>query len=103
MSQHDDDAIAAFIRASGVTRCPTACAAPTQAVVAAADRLALRQLAERRDAASETIREARARHPSGAPSLGWNIWDKELHKTSPLRRCLHACAEINRPFPGFDA
>jgi hypothetical protein len=49
MSQHDDDAIAAFIRASGVTRCPTACVAPTQAVVAAADRLALSKLAEQRE------------------------------------------------------
>ena len=49
MSQHDDDAIAAFIRASGVTRCPTACVAPTQAVVAAADRLALSQLADQRE------------------------------------------------------
>src|ERR1700693_1220135 len=48
MSQHDDDAIAAFIHASGVTRCPTACAAPTQAIIAAADRLALRPPAERR-------------------------------------------------------
>jgi hypothetical protein len=49
MSQHDDDAIAAFIRANGVTRCPTACVAPTQAVVAAADRLALSKLAEQRE------------------------------------------------------
>ena len=35
--------IAAFIRTKGVTRCPTACAAPTHAAGSAADREALRQ------------------------------------------------------------
>ena len=70
MALHDDDAITAFIRAKGVTRCPTACAAPTQAVLAAADRLVLRQRGERREAARETIREARARHLSEELSLG---------------------------------
>jgi|HubBroStandDraft_6_1064221.scaffolds.fasta_scaffold2660196_2 hypothetical protein len=81
MSQHDDDAIAAFISASGVTRCPTACAAPTQAVIAAADRLALRQLAERREISWEVKQAARAYHPSRNLRL----------------------AEINRPFAGVDA
>jgi hypothetical protein len=41
---HDDEyraAVAAFIRAKGITRCPTACALPTQATVPAADRAAL--------------------------------------------------------------
>jgi hypothetical protein len=33
-----DAAVAAFIRNKGVTRCPTACLAPTQASVSAADR-----------------------------------------------------------------
>ena len=42
--------ITAFIRTKGVTRCPTACAAPTQASGSDADRTALRQQAERRDA-----------------------------------------------------
>jgi hypothetical protein len=50
-------AIAAFIRAKGVTRCPTACAAPTHASGGEADRAALRQRAERR----EMMRQEKAR------------------------------------------
>jgi hypothetical protein len=53
-------AVAAFISSNGITRCPTACALPTQAAPAAADRAALqcyavlrsqsrRQRAARRD------------------------------------------------------
>jgi hypothetical protein len=34
-------AVAAFLRAKGVTRCPTACALPTQGTIAATDRAAL--------------------------------------------------------------
>jgi hypothetical protein len=34
-------AVAAFIRSKGITRCPTACALPTQGTVPAADRAAL--------------------------------------------------------------
>jgi stress response protein YsnF len=45
--QEHETAVAAFIRARGVTRCPTACAVPTQASVAEADRAALRERAER--------------------------------------------------------
>jgi hypothetical protein len=45
-----DAQIAAFIRAHGVTRCPTACAAPSQASGNAADRAALRQRADQREA-----------------------------------------------------
>jgi hypothetical protein len=41
-------AIEAFIRNNGITRCPTACALPTQGIVAAADRAALQRYAERR-------------------------------------------------------
>ena len=48
--QEHDAAVAAFIRARGVTRCPTACAVPTQASVAEADRAALRDRAERLEA-----------------------------------------------------
>jgi hypothetical protein len=58
MSPRDYEAeIAAFIRAKGITRCPTACAAPTQASGSAADRAALRQRAEER----ETARQERLR------------------------------------------
>ena len=49
--------IAAFIMAKGVTRCPTACAAPTHASGNAADRAALRERAER----LEALREERSR------------------------------------------
>jgi len=52
-----DAAIAAFIRTKGITRCPTACAAPTRASGNAADRAALRQRAER----LEAIRQEKAR------------------------------------------
>jgi len=45
-----DADIAAFILARGVTRCPTACAAPTRASGSAADQAALRERAERREA-----------------------------------------------------
>ena len=39
MSDNDyEEAIAAFISKRGVTRCPTACLAPTQAKISAADR-----------------------------------------------------------------
>jgi hypothetical protein len=34
-------AVAAFIRSNGVTRCPTACALPTQGTISAIDRAAL--------------------------------------------------------------
>ena len=61
MTQQDQDAIAAFIRAKGVTRCPTACAAPTQAAVATGDRRELRRRDEEREAAWEAAREERLR------------------------------------------
>jgi hypothetical protein len=57
MSRNYEAEIAAFIRAKGVTRCPTACAAPTHASGDAADRAALRE----RAAKLEAIREERAR------------------------------------------
>ncbi len=41
-------AIADFIRAKGITRCPTACLLPTQGSVAAADREALEAHATQR-------------------------------------------------------
>src|SRR5258707_6920133 len=102
MALHDDDVITAFIRASGVTRCPIACAAPTQAVVAAADRLMLRQRAERREAARETIREARARPLSDEPNLGWKIRGEELYEGFLPGRCPLVC-EIDRHLTGFGA
>jgi hypothetical protein len=65
MSDEDCDAIAEFIRSKGVTRCPTACVLPTQALVGAADRAALEEHAITRD------RRLRARAASG--------WGRLLH------------------------
>jgi hypothetical protein len=54
MNQQDyDAAVAAFINAKGVTRCPTVCASPTQASIAETDRSALRLLNEQREARRE--------------------------------------------------
>jgi hypothetical protein len=37
------------------------------------------------------------------PNLGWSALDDgQLCKTPPLRRCLHARAEIKLRFPDFD-
>jgi hypothetical protein len=68
MSPRDYEAeIAAFIRANGITRCPTACAAPTQASGSAADRSMLRQRAEERETArQERLRQFWLRTVSGA-------------------------------------
>jgi hypothetical protein len=44
-------AITEFLRNKGVTRCPTACAAPTVGTVAEVDRAALRSYEDAREAA----------------------------------------------------
>jgi hypothetical protein len=52
MSQSEYEAqIAAFILRKGVTRCPTACAVPTQASITEADRAALQRRSEQYEAA----------------------------------------------------
>lgn len=52
MSQNEyDAAIAEFMRTKGITRCPTACAVPTHADVPVADRVALRNHCDAREAA----------------------------------------------------
>ena len=57
MSRQEHEAeIAAFIRVKGVTRCPTAFAAPTHAANDPNDRAALRQRAEH----LEALRQERA-------------------------------------------
>lgn len=68
MKQSTEAEIAAFIRAKGVTRCPTACAAPTHASGSAADRAMLRERAERLEASrQEKSRQFwTARAPSAA-------------------------------------
>jgi hypothetical protein len=49
-SQNYEAEIAAFIRTKGVTRCPTACVAPTHASGGASDRAALRRRTEQLEA-----------------------------------------------------
>ncbi len=61
MSQTEyEAAVAEFIRKKGVTRCPTACLAPTQGSVAAADQAALRRRAQEHEELLEERRRALA-------------------------------------------
>ena len=57
-----ESAVAEFIRSKGVTRCPTACLAPTQGSIAVTDRVELRRRAEQR----EMLREERMRRANAA-------------------------------------
>jgi hypothetical protein len=54
-------AVAEFIRTKGVTRCPTACVLPTQGLVPATDRAALKEYAVARDRLRQAKAESRAR------------------------------------------
>jgi hypothetical protein len=60
-------AVAAFIRRNGITRCPTACALPTQAAPAAADQAALQRYAALRS-------QSRRRQAAGRQSPGRARW-----------------------------
>jgi hypothetical protein len=53
--------IAEYIRTKGVTRCPTACAVPTQGSVTDADRAALEEYRSERDRQRRAKAAARAR------------------------------------------
>jgi hypothetical protein len=63
-------AVAAFIRDYGITRCPTACAVPTQATIGAADRAALAKYAADRQSRQLDI-SARERLFLGLLGPGW--------------------------------
>ena len=54
-------AIVEFLRAKGVTRCPTACALPTQGTISATDRAALESYAIGRARARRQRQAARER------------------------------------------
>ena len=54
-------AVAAFLRNKGITRCPTACAVPTQGTVADDDRAALEDYATARARSRRQRRAARER------------------------------------------
>ncbi len=63
---HQDEhaaAVAAFIRSRGITRCPTACALPTQGTIAAADRAALEDYAAARGRSRQQKSAARLARP----------------------------------------
>ena len=65
--------VAAFIRAKGVTRCPTAFAAPAHGTTGAVDRAALQE----RAACRELIREERERQATArrlGASRGLSAW-----------------------------
>jgi len=47
--EEHEAAFTAFIRSNGITRCPTACALPTQATPGPADRIALQRYAALRN------------------------------------------------------
>ena len=64
-------AVAAFIRAKGITRCPTACALPTQGTVPAADRAALEDYANTRALTRQKRATARRQSLPGPAAAGW--------------------------------
>lgn len=67
-----EDAIAAFIRRRGVTRCPTACATATQASPPPADRAALARYNDARERWRQS-RSTALRSPwSQLPPGGWH-------------------------------
>ena len=62
VSEHNcDSVIAEYIQKKGVTRCPTACAVPTQASVSKADQAALEEYAVERARQRREKAVARAR------------------------------------------
>jgi hypothetical protein len=63
--QEHDAAVAAFIHARGITRCPTVCVVRTQGSVAEADRLALRRRDEEREARRDKRHRQTAAHRFG--------------------------------------
>jgi hypothetical protein len=63
-------AVAAFIRTRGITRCPTACVLPTQATVAAADRVGLENYATVRNRSRRQKIAARERLVMDPPGPG---------------------------------
>lgn len=62
---HSAVAVALFLRTKGVTRCPTVCAVPTQAIVADADRAAYRAHVAAKEAAR--LEKARSLRLPGRP------------------------------------
>ena len=70
MGQNEyEAAVAAFIRARGVTRCPTACALPTQGSITAKDRAALADYAISRARSRRQRQAARERSFWAAQAL----------------------------------
>jgi len=63
-------AVAAFIQSNGITRCPTACALPTQATPGPTDRAALQRYAALRSQFRRRQQRARDRSFWAAKVLG---------------------------------
>ena len=65
MSQNEyDAAVAEFMRTKGITRCPAACAVPTHTDLPTADRVALRNYSDAKEAAR--MERARSYQPFAA-------------------------------------
>ncbi len=65
MCQNEEEyqaAVAVFLGSKGVTRCPTACALPTQGTIAATDRAVLEEYAAARERSREKRIAARERY-----------------------------------------
>ena len=77
-SEEYEAAVAAFIRRNGVTRCPTACALPTQAAPAAADQAALQRYAALRSRRSLRTPAVMASNLQVSPSL-------DVFNTAPVQ------------------
>jgi hypothetical protein len=68
ISDHNNNAVIdEYIRTKGVTRCPTACAVPTQGSVDKADRAALEEYAVTR------ARQRRERAAAARARLFWSV------------------------------
>ena len=58
--EEHEAAVAAFIRNNGITRCPTACALPTQATLDPADRMALQRYVAQRNRKQQAMGRGRS-------------------------------------------
>jgi hypothetical protein len=70
--EEHEAAVAAFVRSNGVTRCPTACAVPTQGTIAPADRVALKNYAAARRRARRQKIAARERSFADRKVPAWS-------------------------------
>ena len=60
LREEHEAAVAAFIRNNGITRCPTACALPSQATSGPADRVALQRYVAQRTGKRQAMGRGRS-------------------------------------------